>query len=177
VAFVVWFLNSVHEGGFDAVEDDGADDDDDNHEDERIEQVHGVEGTSAQEGVAEGFDDGGHGVGLDNGLEAGGDGGDRVDDGGGVHEELDAELHQEAQVAVFGGEGGNDDAKSEAEAGHHEDEHGGDQDPPVGAQVCTGEGEETHEGQEEGELDGEGDEVGEQDGDRDCQPGEIDFAE
>lgn len=74
-----------------------------------------------------------HGVGLNQGLEAGSKGGDRVDDRGGVHKELDAELHQEAQVAVFGGEGGDDDAKSEVEVGHHEDEHRGDQDPPVGA--------------------------------------------
>jgi len=44
-------------------------------------------------------------------------------------------------------------------------------------QVCTAEGEESHEGQEESELDGKGDQVGEQDRDRDSQPGEVNFAE
>lgn len=70
-----------------------------------------------------------------------------------------------------------DDAKSEAEAGHHEDQDGREQDPPVGTQVRAVKGEESHEGQEESELDGEGDQVGEQDGDGDSQPGEVDLAE
>ncbi|GEM_PF-3267659 len=110
-------------------------------------------------------------------METGGDGGDRIDDRGGVHEELDAELHQEAQVAVFCSEGRDDDAKSEPEAGHHEDEYWRDQDPPVWVQASACKGEESHEGQEEGELDGKGDQVGEQDRDRDSQAWEVDLAE
>ena len=118
-----YVLNSIHKCGFNAVENDGPYYYHHNHEAEGVEEVHGVEGAGPQECISKGFDNGGHGVGLDEGLEAGGDGGDRVDDRGGVHKELDAELHQEAQVAVFGSEGRDDDAKSEAEAGHHEDEY------------------------------------------------------
>ena len=118
------FLYRIHECSFYSVKNHCPYYHHHNHKAEGIEEVHGVEGAGAEEGVAKGFDDGGHGIGLDEGLEAGGDGGDRVDDRGGVHEELDTELHQEAQVAVFCSEGGDDDAKSEAEAGHHEDENG-----------------------------------------------------
>jgi len=88
-----------------------------------------VNGAGAQEGVAEGLDNGRHGVELNDPLEALRDGRSRVNDRRGIHEERDAKLHQEAQVAVLGGERGDDDAKSQPQAGHHQNQHRRKQDP------------------------------------------------
>ena len=138
----------------------------------------GVHRAGAQEGVAEGLHDGGHGVGEDDPLEAGGDGRDRVDHRGGVHQELDAEAHQEAQVTVLGGERGDDDAESQSQAGHHQHQQRREGDPgPVGLDRTAAQDEVDHEYQEEGELDQEGDQVGDQDGDRHGQAREVHLAE
>lgn len=137
-----------------------------------------VDGACAEEGKAKGLDDGGHGIGEDDPLEAFGDGGDGVDDGRGIHQQLDAEGHQEAQVTVFGGEGGDDDAKSQPEAGHHQDQERGERDPdPIGLNLRAAHNKEGDEGQKENELNGKGDQVGNQDRNRDRHARKIHLAE
>ena len=170
--------NCIHKGRFYAIKNDCANNHDHQHKAKTVEQIQRVDRAAAQEGEAEGFDDGGHGVELDDPLEAFGDGGAGVDDRGGVHEEGDAEADQEAQVAVLGGEGGDEDAESEAEAGHHQHQDGGEGDPtPVGLDGRADQDKIEDEGEEESELDGEGDQVGDEDGDGDGEAGEVDLAE
>ncbi len=106
-----------------------------------------------------------------------GDGGERVDDGGGVHPQLHAETDQEAQVAVARGERGDQDAEAQSEASHHHQQHGGDQDPGVGLHWRSAQHEVGQEEQEEQELDAEGDQVRDQDGEGDSQAREVDLAE
>lgn len=87
----------------DAVEDDTAEYHHHQHKAKTIQQVVDIHRARAQEGIAESLDDGRHWVGEDDPLEARGDGRDRVNDRGGVHQQGNAKGHQEAQVAVFGG--------------------------------------------------------------------------
>jgi len=74
----------------------------------------------AQEAEAEGFDDARHGVELNEPFVFRWGGAQRVNDGGGVHHELDAESDQKSEVAVFGGEGRNDQPKAKAKQSHLE---------------------------------------------------------
>ncbi len=124
--------DGVHKGLFDAVEEQHAEQQGQQHDAQAVEQVQGVQFAGAQEGEAEAFDDGGERVELDIQAVLLGDGGERVDDRGGVHPQLHAKADQEAQVAVAGGQGGDDDAEAQSEAGHHQQQQGGDQHPDVG---------------------------------------------
>jgi len=62
----------------------------------------------AQEPVAEGFNNAGHGVEFNDPFVGGWGGAERVNDGSGVHHELDAEADEKGEVAVLRGEGCND---------------------------------------------------------------------
>ena len=104
-------------------------------------------------------------------------GADRVDDRGGVHQQAYPKLHQKAQVAIFGGEGADENTQPQAEAGHHQDEEGEAENPPVGGNRRADEGEVSHKEQEEDKLDEESDEVAHQDGDGHGQARKVDLAE
>ena len=101
-------LHRVHEGALDFFE----------HDDSK-EKQHGSDGSgdseslpwdcAAEEDGAEALDDGGHGVeihkeGVFFRNHAG-----WVDDGGGIHGELDSETDEEGEITVFCGERGDDD--------------------------------------------------------------------
>ncbi len=89
-----------------------------------------------------------------------------------------AKADQEAQVAVLGGQRGDDDAKTQPQPGHHQHQHGGEQDPGSwAAPSAPRKPEIDQKSQEEAELDAEGDQVGDQDRDRHRQAREIDLAE
>lgn len=66
------------------------------------------EAALAQEPVTEGFYNTGHGVEFDDPFVGGWGGAEGVNDGGGVHHELDAEGDEKGEVAVFRGERCND---------------------------------------------------------------------
>ena len=150
---------------FHSVEDNAANDHHHQHKAKTIQQVIEIHRPRAQEGIAEGLDDGGHRVGLDHPLKTGWNGGGRVDDRRGVHQQLHAELHQKAQVAVFGGQRGDDDAEAQAESRHHQHQDRRERNPqPVGLDGGAAQDEEKHEDQEHAELDQEGDQVRDQDG-------------
>ena len=65
--------------------------------------------------MAEGLNNAGHGVELNDPFVGGWGGAERVNDSCGIHHELDAEGDQEGEVAVLRGEGGDDKAQAEAQ--------------------------------------------------------------
>ena len=90
----------------DFVEDDDAEEEEEAHEGEGVGEGGPGEVALAEGGELEGLDDGGHGVGHDEGAEGAlRDHTQGIDDGGAVHPELDDEGEQDAEVAVFGGHG------------------------------------------------------------------------
>ena len=107
-------LYCIHECGFHPVEHDRAERDNHQHEHETVQQIQRIDRSSSQEGVAEGLHDGCHGVGFNQHLKAHRDRGNGVNDRGGVHQQGHAKGHQEAQVAVLGGEGGDQHAKPQS---------------------------------------------------------------
>ena len=171
-------LHRIHKRLLHPVEDDRADEDDRQHEAETVEQAAQVHAARAQEGVAEGFHDGRHRVGEDDPLPARRDGRDRINDRRGVHQQRYAKGDEEAQVAVLGGQRGDDDAKAQSQPGHDEDEQRRERDPqPVNSHVRAAQREEKDERQEQAELDQEGDQVRDQDRDRHRHAREIYLAE
>ena len=89
---VVIILDRIHKGLLDAVEHHRSQDHHYQHKAKTVEQVQGMHRPGAQEGIAESLHDGGHRVELDDPLEAFRDGGGRIDDRGGVHQQLNAKL-------------------------------------------------------------------------------------
>lgn len=172
-----YLLDRIHKISFHLIEDHRAEEDDDQHAAKAVTKLRQAYRAGAQEGVAEGFDDGGHGVGKDDPLPLSRNGADRVDDRGGVHQQAYPKLHQKAQVAILGSKRADEDAQTQAESGHHQDEDGKAEDPPVGGNRRANEGEVSHKEQEEDKLDEEGDEVAHQDGNGNSQAREVNLAE
>ena len=142
-------LNRIHERALDLVEDDDAEEEQDAHEGEGVGEGCPGEVALTEGGVFEGLDNGGHGVGKDEGAEgAFGNHAEGIDDGGAVHPELDDEGEEDAEVTVFGGHGGYQDAKAQAESGKHDNKDGEQQDGPVGTDVAAREEEPEVEGDE-----------------------------
>lgn len=185
-------LHRIHERALDLVEDDDAKEEKDAHEGEGVGEGCPGEEALAEGAEFEGLDDGGHGVGKDEGAEgAFGNHAEGVDDGGAVHPELNDEGEKDAEVTVFGGHGGYQDAKAQAEACKHDNEDGeqnhndndnvdderesGENHPEM--DVSSGEEEPEVDGYEETNLDGEAQQVAEDGGDGDDEAGEVDLAE
>lgn len=103
-------LYCIHEVALDAVEDDDGEEEGDAHEDGAVEKAAPVEGSTAHAAVLEGLEDGGEGVEGDDVLVFAGGCAQWIDNGGGVHEELDAEANELAQVTVLGGHRRDDHA-------------------------------------------------------------------
>ena len=95
-------LYCIHEVTLDAVEDDDGEEEGDAHEDGAVEKAAPVEGATTHAAVLEGFEDGGEGVEGDDVSVLAGGCAQRVDDRGGVHEELDAKAYKLAQVSILG---------------------------------------------------------------------------
>ncbi len=170
-------LHRINKSGLNPVENNNPNDHHHHHKPERIRQVAEIDRAGAQEGKTESLDDRRHRVGLDEGLEALRDGRDRVDHRRGVHQQLHPKLHQEAQIAVFGRQRRDDDAKSEPQAGHHQDQQRRKQNPPIGLQVGAAQREESHKDQEKAKLNAKRDQVRDQNRDRHRQAREIHLAE
>ncbi len=86
-------------------------------------------GARAQKAVAEGLYDAGHGVEGYQPLVFGGGGTQWVNNGGGIHHELYAKRNQKGQIAVFGGQCGNDQPKAQAQERHEQHQEGEEQRP------------------------------------------------
>ena len=101
-----------------------------------------------------------------------------VGDGRGVHPQVDAEVHQQRQVAVARGQGGDDDAQPHGQHAHLQkhQRHKGDQ-LPVGLDRRAGlHGVVDPEGGEEQKLHEEVEQLGEHHADGHRQPREVDLA-
>ena len=106
-------LHRIHERALDFVEDDDAEEEKDAHEGEGVGEGCPGEVALTEGGVFEGLDDGGHGVGKDEGAEgAFGNHAEGIDDGGAVHPELNHEGEKDAEITILGGHGGYQDAKA-----------------------------------------------------------------
>lgn len=106
------------------MEDQQAEEERDHGESDGIEQGGGRPMAGAEIDGAETFNDGGHRVSLHPGAIFFGDAGEAIDDGGAIHEQLDAKADEELKVAILGSEGGDDDATAEAEQSHDDEQHG-----------------------------------------------------
>ena len=103
-------LNSVHESLFGAIEDEDGEEEGDDEETCAIEEACDVEGADTEAGVLEGFEDGGEGVDVQEGAILLGGETQGIDDGSGVHQQLNTKGDEELEVAVFRGPGGDDEA-------------------------------------------------------------------
>lgn len=117
-------LYGIHEVALGAGEDDDTEEEGDEHEDGTIEESAPVEGATGEGAVLEGFEDRGQGVEGDDVAILLWSCTEWIDDWGGVHEELDAELHQEGKVTILGGEGGDDESPAQAMEGQEEHQEG-----------------------------------------------------
>jgi hypothetical protein len=150
---------------------------DDEHEAKAVEQVQEVESSGAEEGVAESFDDRRQGVRQDQGLEGFRHRRHGVNHWRQVHPELHTKCHQVAQVAVAGGQRGDQNAEAQPEAGHHQEQNWCQQQGCIRLHRVAQQGIDDYEADEQPELDAEGDQVGDQDRDRHRQAREVDLAE
>jgi hypothetical protein len=123
-------LYRIHKGLFDAVEEDHTDEKDHQHGAKAVTQHRPADGAGAQKSKPKGFHDGRDRVDDHQPAVLGRDGGDRVNDRGGIHPQLHAEGHQKAQVTVLGGQRRDDDAKAQSQPSHQEQEHGQQKDIP-----------------------------------------------
>ena len=97
---------------------------------------------AAEEDGAEALDDRCHGVEIHEESVFCRNYAGRVDDGGGIHGELDSETDEECEIAVFCGERGDDDTGTEAEQSHDSKKNGRKQENhgPIGMDIgsCDG---------------------------------------
>lgn len=170
-------LYSVHEVALRAVEDDDGEEEGDQHEDGAIEQAAPTEGAAAHATVFKGLENRGEGVEFEDGAYLAAGGAHRVDDRGGIHEQLDTETDELSQITVFGSESRYDEAPGEGMEGGKEHEEGEKHDIAVDFHWGTVDRKIDVDGNEEEQLDAELHEVG---GDRTQghnQTGKIDLAE
>ena len=123
-------LNSVHEALLGAVEEDDSEEHDDEEGEGAIEDAPEVEGAHAEAGIFEGFEDGGEGVDVQEGLVFFRGEGEGVDDWCGVHQELHSEADEHVEVTVFGGEGGDDESPRHGVEAYHSYENREEQQRP-----------------------------------------------
>ena len=171
-------LDGVHEGALYFIENDHADQEQQDHEEEAVAEGEPGEVALAQGGVAEGLDDGGHRIGEDErakrALRHHAEG---IDDRRGVHPELHDEGEEDGQVAIFGGQRGDQDAESQAQPRDHQDEQRRERERPGDGYLRSAEIEYKKQDQEQPGLDEEAQQVGNHGGDGHDEPGKIDFPE
>ena len=171
-------LDGVHEGALYFIENDHADQEQQGHEEEAVAEGEPGEVALAQGGVAEGLDDGGHRIGEDErakrALRHHAEG---IDDRRGVHPELHDEGEEDGQVAIFGGQRGDQDAESQAQPRDHQDEQRRERERPGDGNLRSAEIEYKKQDQEQPGLDEEAQQIGNHRGDGHDEAGEIDFPE
>ena len=94
-------LHCIHETLLGAVEDDDGEEHGDAEEGGAVEEAGGGVGADAQATVLEGLEDGGYRIEVEIDLILGGGEAHGVDDGSGVHQELDAEADEHVEIAVL----------------------------------------------------------------------------
>ena len=131
VSMAFTFLHRIHKTLLDFVENHNTQPQKNYHKCKTVgEPAPADEGSGTKETVLESLDDGGHGVEEHNGVEIHSCHylafhlGEGIDDRRGVHPQLHDEGEEDLQVAVLGGPGGDEDAKAQGQAGHHEQQHG-----------------------------------------------------
>lgn len=170
-------LYCIHEVALDAVEDDDGEEEGDAHEDGAVEKVAPVEGSTTHAAVLEGLENRGEGVEGDDVSVLAGGCAQRVDDGGGVHEELDAEANKLAQVTILGGHRRDDHAPRHGVESNEEHQEGEEDNGPIDMQVGTGVEIVDVDDDEQAQLDKHLDESGRDAGQGDNQTGEVDLTE
>lgn len=172
-------LHGIHKGLFDAAEQHHAQHQRRRGEHQAVHDAKGGDRAGAQGGHAEDLDGGGHGVQLDQYLQAGAvvQHGQRVDHGGSVHPQLHTETHGDGQVTVFGGQGRYDDANAQAQQHDFQNDKGHSQQPQGGPDAAAGGKEVDPEQQVHGRLDEEVDEAGQHLADGHGQPRKIHLTE
>ena len=96
-------LHSIHESLFGAVEEDDGEEHGDAEEGGTVEEPGDGEGADTKTAVFEGLEDGRQRIDIEVDLILGRGEAHRVDDGRGVHEQLNAKANEHSQVAVFRG--------------------------------------------------------------------------
>ena len=81
----------------------------DAHKNRAIKESTPIQRATTKATIFEGFKDGSEGVESNDITVFLWSGREWVDDWSGIHEELDAKLHQELHVTIFGSHGGNDE--------------------------------------------------------------------
>jgi len=134
---------------------------------------------AAEEDGAEALDDRCHGVEIHEESVFFRNYAGRVDDGSGIHGELDSETDEEGEIAVFCGERGDDDTGSEAEQGHDSKKNGRKKENhgPIGMEIGSFDRVVSEKGKKEQKLDTKLDEVGDDNRKGRDKPGKVDFAE
>lgn len=103
-------LNSIHKPLLGAVEEEDGEEHHDNEGDRAIKHAPEIEGAYAEAGVFECLEDGGEGVDVQEGLVFFRGEGEGIDNGGGVHQELNTEADEHVEVTVLGGERGDNES-------------------------------------------------------------------
>ena len=97
-------LHRIHEGLFDAVEEEDAEERDRQGDAPAEGDVRPGDHAGSEEHVPEGFDDDGHGIAEVEGSPLCWNHVDGVHHRRGIHPEMDSEAHQVVEVAVLGGQ-------------------------------------------------------------------------
>ena len=125
-------LNRIDEGFLRLVKNDDAEHERYEREGYRIAERTEGEFALPKEAKAEGFNNARHGVELNEPFVFRWGGAQGVNDGGGVHHELDSEGDQKGEVSVFGSECGNDQPYAQAQKRHLEYQNREEQDVGIG---------------------------------------------
>lgn len=118
-------LHRIHKPLLGAVEDDDGEEEGDGEENGAVEETADGEGADTEAAVLEGLKDGGEGVDVEIGLVLGGGEAHGVDDGGSIHQELDTEADEHVEVAVLGGQRGDDESPGHGVEANHDYQHRG----------------------------------------------------
>ena len=129
-----------------------------------------------EEAVFKGLDQGGHGVGQCDPLVVGRYFAQRINHGGGIHGQLYPKLHQKNQIAVFGGQGGDDEAEAQSQPRQQQDQYWKQESSGIGRNGCTTYPKIKVEGNEEQHLDAIAHQVGGHNAQGHHQAREIDLA-
>lgn len=169
-------LHRINECFFHAVEDNYADEDHNQHKAERVSQAQPGGIASSQKTSAEGFNDRRDRVDVRHPAPFLRDARDGVDDRRGVHPQANPKANQVLQVAIFGGHGRDDDAKTEPQPSHQHQEDRQCERPGREPDFRAAQGKEGKISKEEGKLDRKGDQIRDNYRNRHHQAWEVNFA-
>ncbi len=171
-----WLLYCVDEILLNSIKNNNTNHNHDQHKAERVSQARPGGIASSQKSSAEGFNDRRDRVDVRHPAPFLRDARDGVDDRRGVHPQANPKTDQVLQVAILGGHGRDDDAKSKPQPSHQHQKDRQCERPGREPDLRAAQSEEGKVSEEEGKLDREGDQVGNHDGNRHHQAWEVNFA-